>query len=471
MANPPSWPNVQLLLPLDGTDGATSTLDESSNGLSISFHGNAKISTAQSKYGGASLLLDGTGDYLRAALTGSLAKFGTGDFSVEAWIRTSTNQRFIFDTGIYTGNPGAWGLYVNSLNRLEWWYTEETGDYIYETASSTSITTGAWVHVAACRTGSTLRLFVNGAVVRTINSHTINYNYAGSYLYVGDTTATGAAFNGHIDDIRIAAESVYPGAFTPPAEAHPTGAVEAISAYASAATMLGGAELLASSPFGLVAASSPLGAILARGYSLAGLIEAPSPLGSLSATVREDFDPFLESQQQHLYGMDLETPGGLQRVPISSWQATLQVGQDSYLQAVVPACEQWVDALTEATAFTIMRRARLRDGAGWLEAAIASSPISNVQLAQGSLNYTATVSGYSPGAEYTAAPDPALDRTLTGLQTVFTDPSGLRVRCSIDWLLQPGQRAYLGETPIIVGYMNLYATGTQAYVDIGERRE
>ena len=63
----PHFGQVGLLLPFDGTHGATSTTDVSSGGHSPVFNGNAKISAGRSKYGGTSCYFDGKGDYLTVA--------------------------------------------------------------------------------------------------------------------------------------------------------------------------------------------------------------------------------------------------------------------------------------------------------------------------------------------------------------------------------------------------------------------
>ncbi len=60
---------VSLLANFDGTDGATSSVDESENTHVLIFSGDAQLDTAQKKFGTASLLLDGTGDYVRALMS------------------------------------------------------------------------------------------------------------------------------------------------------------------------------------------------------------------------------------------------------------------------------------------------------------------------------------------------------------------------------------------------------------------
>ena len=64
-----NFPKVKLLLPFDGSNGATSTTDSSNANNSVTFVGTAQLSTAQSKFGGSSLLLDGNSDYISVSYT------------------------------------------------------------------------------------------------------------------------------------------------------------------------------------------------------------------------------------------------------------------------------------------------------------------------------------------------------------------------------------------------------------------
>ena len=65
---------TKLLLHCDGTNGSTVITDKI--GKAMTAYGNAKISTAQSKFRGASLSLDGNGDYISSliVLTSDLAQ-------------------------------------------------------------------------------------------------------------------------------------------------------------------------------------------------------------------------------------------------------------------------------------------------------------------------------------------------------------------------------------------------------------
>ena len=84
-----------------------------------------------------------------------------------------------------------------------------------------------------------------------------------------------------------------------------------------------------------VQVASPLGARAVANMPLVGFAKADGPLGGARATAVHDFSYGLGDVVTH-YVMDLY-PGAV-RVPISSWQATLQTGAKNYVQGVVPGC-------------------------------------------------------------------------------------------------------------------------------------
>ena len=73
------FPQTKLLLPFDGANAATTTSDLSNRNGTVSFNGNASLSTAQSKFGGSSMYFDGTGDYLRVIDTYWNSALSSGD--------------------------------------------------------------------------------------------------------------------------------------------------------------------------------------------------------------------------------------------------------------------------------------------------------------------------------------------------------------------------------------------------------
>lgn len=219
---------------------------------------------------------------------------------------------------------------------------------------------------------------------------------------------------------------------------------------------------------GYVAAGTVLGvpSVLARlpGF---GWVSAPAILGACRVLTLHDFTGQVGDVVTR-YVMDLVTPTGTVRVPISSWQATLQTGRSNYVQCVVPAVLTWVTAINAATEFVISRTATLPDDTV-IEYEMARAPVGEARFDRGAGRYTCTLSGYSTGFAVDEEPDPSTDRVLAKVRSVSTGSGGLRVRCAVDWLLRPGQRAIVDGSPFTVAYINYYVNNGDAYMDVGER--
>lgn len=218
----PFWSNVSLALHMNGANGSTSFADSGPSPKSVTPSGNAQISTAQSKFGGASLYLDGTEDYLQVASSTSLA-FGTGDFTIEGWFRIAdfSKQRTLFDfrpidtNGSYiflaVKTTGALMLYVSTADRI--------------VSSASAVPSATWAHVACCRSSGTTRLFINGASVGTPWSDATNYLVSGSFsCRIGRTSFVSFSEEmlGYVDEIRIwKGKALYTSNFTPPSAPWP----------------------------------------------------------------------------------------------------------------------------------------------------------------------------------------------------------------------------------------------------------
>lgn len=187
--------------------------------------------------------------------------------------------------------------------------------------------------------------------------------------------------------------------------------------------------------------------------------------------------PFIppEGSPQIYYAAELRpTSGDPVRLPISSWQATLQTGRQSYLQCVVPAAEQHIDAITTAglgSDLAVIRGALLPDGE-MTELDMAVVPLEQMPYQRGAQRSTVTLSGFGT-IDFTVvdpdAPPAGSTRTLEGVQTLSVDPSGTRARAQIDWLLRPGLIADADGTTFQVSYINYYANATQEFMDVGSR--
>ena len=224
------FPNVSLLLPFDGSNGATSTSDSSNQNHTVTFNG-AQISSAQSKFGGTSLLLDGSNDYLSIGGAEWNSNLNSGDFTVEFWIRFDTvgsgEQRIITN---YNGNNG-WGVALWSggggTDYFDgYWYDGSWRYMQYNIGGSSRYTTpsiNTWYHVAFVRNGNDWGLYLNGTAesTRTVSGSIISSSLGS--LEVGRQHQGNYFVDGYMDDLRITKGLArYTSNFTPPTSTHLT---------------------------------------------------------------------------------------------------------------------------------------------------------------------------------------------------------------------------------------------------------
>jgi hypothetical protein len=216
--------NVSLMLSMDGANNSTTFIDSSQNALAVTAVANAKISTAQSKFGGSAAYFDGTGDYLTVA-NNAVNAFGLGDFTIECWVNFSAlpGNNIVMCiantmTSVSSANTTMWwfGLYNNAgTNRLHLG-RHGNGDVFAYVNWTPSLNT--WYHVAATRSSSSvIRLFIDGVSqsVTTSGSNWANNFSATGILSIGEG-ATFLEFNGYIDDFRLTTAARYTASFTPP---------------------------------------------------------------------------------------------------------------------------------------------------------------------------------------------------------------------------------------------------------------
>lgn len=219
---------TKALLHMDGADASTTFTDES--GKTWTAAGNAQIDTAQYKFGGASGLFDGTGDYIS---TPDHADFdvGAGDFTVELFIRFST----ISNVNLYTkrANIGVFSpvhigldvggpLYFRSSANGTSWGVQLDWNY------TTNITTGNWYHVAAVRHGNVWNLYLDGVSRASVTvSQTVMTNVATPTI--GASADGNNSMNGWIDEFRFSKGIArWTANFTPPGYPYSSGGSQVI---------------------------------------------------------------------------------------------------------------------------------------------------------------------------------------------------------------------------------------------------
>lgn len=223
----PYWNSVVLMLHLDGTNGSTTFTDSSAAAEVLTATGGAAISTAQSKWGGASLALNGTTDYIQADAASANYDFAGGDYTVEAWVySTEAGRRQTIITNRPVASTRGFELYKDTSDRLVFVRYDSVGSAASMNSGSLTIPTNQWVHVAVTRqsrgAANMQRLFVNGRTEGFL-SDTTSIGTSAGLLNIGrDPSAAGREWAGYIDEVRITkGVGRYWGGYTVPEAAFP----------------------------------------------------------------------------------------------------------------------------------------------------------------------------------------------------------------------------------------------------------
>ena len=177
-------------------------------GKTVFAQGNAKLSTAEKKFGSASLSLDGTGDYVTHPSIADFG-FGTGDFTIEGWFyKTAALSQILVDTRttatensimVQSNGGGNLRLFVNG---------------VFVLTSSNNHTLNTWNHLAISRASGVTRFFINGVV--STNTYTDATDYGTTKpLVLGASFVGLTSFTGYIDDFRVSNTARYTATFTP----------------------------------------------------------------------------------------------------------------------------------------------------------------------------------------------------------------------------------------------------------------
>ena len=204
-----------FLIHCDGADASTNFLNV--KGDAPSAEGDAQIDTAQSVFGGASGLFDGTGDFLQGAADNSML-FGTNNFTIDFRIRlaalpSASGVACVLSN--WDGGAGKWFAGIYNDGGQYRMFIQEASTSIGET--NWAMQTNTWYHYAIVRNGGVVAIYRNGvssgggAWARDINSNTaLTYATRGGSLNM----------NGFLDEVRLVKRACWTKNFTVPNRAY-----------------------------------------------------------------------------------------------------------------------------------------------------------------------------------------------------------------------------------------------------------
>jgi hypothetical protein len=195
-----------LLCHFEGDDGTTTIIDSSTTGHTMVANGDAQIDTAQKTFGSASLLLDGTGDYVSSADHADW-DFGSGDFSIDAWIRFNTvsvNTYTILSQA--TDSDNHYRMYVRMSSagsgKLNFDAFDNGSSIVVCSSSATAWAVNTWYHVNASKNNNIVRVTKNTTCIGSSSGVTGTIPDFPAELYIG-RHLTSDDFNGWIDELTV----------------------------------------------------------------------------------------------------------------------------------------------------------------------------------------------------------------------------------------------------------------------------
>ena len=196
----------------------TTFIDSSANAFTVTRNGDT-VQSGFNPFSQASAgagLFDGNGDYLSCASNAAFA-FGSGDFTIEYWLYASSWSLAptIVDTRTTGNSTSGYSDFITSGGVFSLFINNTT---VYTMTGSLPLNT--WTHIAVSRSGTSLRVFING----TQNGSTVTNStvMSDTNLLVainrGLTAGTigPSFFNGYLSNVRLVkGTAVYTSNFTP----------------------------------------------------------------------------------------------------------------------------------------------------------------------------------------------------------------------------------------------------------------
>ena len=232
--------NTTMLLHCDGTNGSKSLPDDNisilpTGGVTIQYAdipvvtrtaitttsvNSAQVSNAEFVFGNGSALFSSVNSAITVPNTGGVLNLGTADFTIEFRYRPISKPtafpQIVF--GNYTGAMSAnnWAISdrETAANKFAFVVSNFGGNSI-PLLSTTTPVNGNWYAVAVTRSGSTLRMFVDGVLEASQTfAGSIDGNSNATRAIGTSGSGTNAYINGYVDELRFSNIARYTANYT-----------------------------------------------------------------------------------------------------------------------------------------------------------------------------------------------------------------------------------------------------------------
>jgi uncharacterized repeat protein (TIGR02543 family) len=180
--------------------------DESVNGLNGTEYGGLQYATGISSQAAS---FDGTDDYSEVAAN-DLLNFGTGDFSISLWVKTSSNEtQTLFMKGGHQGrySPSYYIRLNEPSGKIAFVTGSADGSSVVLGSDNYSVSDGDWHHLIAMRSGSNLYVYMDNQLIMTTSGDMKNVSSSESLTigahYVTNSPNLTFFLNGLMDELRF----------------------------------------------------------------------------------------------------------------------------------------------------------------------------------------------------------------------------------------------------------------------------
>lgn len=185
----------------------------------------AQVDTANSKFGGASLALDGSNDYLQCPSPNNIDDSAT-DFTFEGWFRFDINpENQTIGGGSYmmlaTVSSNSYILCQESSGKRSV-QIAVSGTYMSFTESGgAGWSINTWYHIAVVRNSDQYDVYIDGVALPRPTTSTKSGGWAvGGTLTIGRFIDSRGSVDGYIDELRISDIARYTSNFTTQTQPH-----------------------------------------------------------------------------------------------------------------------------------------------------------------------------------------------------------------------------------------------------------
>lgn len=153
----------------------------------------------------SALAFDGTDDYVLM----QDPNFGLSDFTIESWVKPNafaSNQYILSTRNSEGGNGNYWDLGIFGSTGGLYFETANTGAVPYTTLTSptSTLTAGAWQHIAVTRSSTLVSIYINGQLTASSAWAGVpNLVTGNNTLRISGSGINAAMLNGSVDEVRV----------------------------------------------------------------------------------------------------------------------------------------------------------------------------------------------------------------------------------------------------------------------------